>query len=256
MKSLMEEASSISKAIENAWNRAGNPQEFSVKILELPKTSFFGLKTAKSAKVALFFNEVTIKIKEQGKQQTRPLPQQQGRPAPRTADQQPDTTPRSAQGQQRRPMPSQQRPERAPESRHNAPRQDARPFQRPERSDRQERPQDASSHPQRSEQRRPERSSSYSQRSQEPREAWSPEMVEAAQEWLKETLVLMGKPDITISSHVSHNYLKLFLSNRVMEDSKQEEVQLKSWGSLAMEAVREKSNKPLRNLRVVLENKR
>ena len=64
MKSIMEEASSITKAIENAWNRAGQPQEFSVKILELPKTSVFWLKTAKSAKIAFFFNELTVKAKE------------------------------------------------------------------------------------------------------------------------------------------------------------------------------------------------
>jgi hypothetical protein len=241
MKSLMEEASSISKAIENAWNRAGNPQEFSIKILELPKTSFFGLKTAKSAKVALFFNDAVLKIKEPGTRQARPA--QQGRPAPR-ATEHPDA--RAAQGQQRRPLAQpQQRAERTPESRHNAPRQDTRSFQRPER---QERSQEG-----RPDQRRPERPS-Y-QRSQE-RESWSPEMVDAAQEWLKETLVLMGKPDIQVSSNVSHNYLKLFLSSPVMEDSKQEDIQLKSWGSLAMEAVREKSNKPLRNLRIVLESKR
>lgn len=81
-------------------------------------------------------------------------------------------------------------------------------------------------------------------------------MVQAAQEWLKETLVLMGKPEIHMNPTVSHNYLKLVLSTPVMENSKQEEVQLKSWGSLAMEAVREKTHKPLRNLRVVLESKK
>ena len=70
----MEEASSITKAIENAWNRAGQPQEFSVKILELPKTSFFGLKTAKSAKIAFFFNEVNGQTKRTSTTKTvRPL---------------------------------------------------------------------------------------------------------------------------------------------------------------------------------------
>src|ERR1700733_4025113 len=240
MKSLMEEASSISKAIENAWNRAGNPQEFSVKILELPKTSFFGLKTAKSAKIALFFNDAIIKVKEHSSRPARPAAQQQSsRPAPRTPEQ-PDM--RSSQGQQRRPTQPQQRPERTGEPRQHAPRQDGRSFQRPERS---ERPHDGGGHQPRGEQRRPER---Y-QRPQE-RESGSPELVDAAQEWLKETLVLMGKPDIQISSNVSHSYLKLFLSGSILEDSRQEDVQLKSWGNLAMEAVREKSNKPLRNLRI------
>ena len=57
MKSVMEEASTIVKAIESAWERAGKPQEFSIKILEHPETGFLGLKTVKSAKIALFFNE-------------------------------------------------------------------------------------------------------------------------------------------------------------------------------------------------------
>jgi predicted RNA-binding protein Jag len=56
MKSLMEEASSIAKAIEKAWERAGNPREFTVKVLDKPKKNFFGF-TTKSAKVAILFEE-------------------------------------------------------------------------------------------------------------------------------------------------------------------------------------------------------
>lgn len=56
MKSLVEEASSVVKAIEKAWNRAGCPQTFSVKIFETPETNFFGF-TKKSAKVGIFFEE-------------------------------------------------------------------------------------------------------------------------------------------------------------------------------------------------------
>ena len=80
MKSIMEEASTISKAIETAWNRAGQPQEFTVKILELPKTSFFGLKTSKSAKIAFFFTEVAPKPREfQPKMRPQKNCQQQSR---------------------------------------------------------------------------------------------------------------------------------------------------------------------------------
>jgi predicted RNA-binding protein Jag len=56
MKSIMEEASSISKAIDQAWHRAGKPTEFTIKILELPERNLFGI-TTKSAKVAFFFDE-------------------------------------------------------------------------------------------------------------------------------------------------------------------------------------------------------
>ncbi len=34
MKSIMEEASSIAKAVEKGWMKAGCPKEFSVKVFE------------------------------------------------------------------------------------------------------------------------------------------------------------------------------------------------------------------------------
>ncbi len=57
MKSLIEEATSVEKAIEKAWTRAGKPHTFSVKIFEEPETNFFGFLTKKSAKVGIFFDE-------------------------------------------------------------------------------------------------------------------------------------------------------------------------------------------------------
>lgn len=56
MKSIIEEASSISKAIENAWKEAQKPLEFSVRIFELPQKNLFGF-TTKSAKIGIFFEE-------------------------------------------------------------------------------------------------------------------------------------------------------------------------------------------------------
>lgn len=60
MKSIMEEASSIVKAIEAAWIRAEKPREFSVKIFEEPEKNFFGMVT-KSAKIALIFKHIEKK---------------------------------------------------------------------------------------------------------------------------------------------------------------------------------------------------
>lgn len=60
MKSIVEEASSIFKAIEKAWDRAGKPADFSVKIFENPQTSFFGLTTTKQAKIGLFFADQQV----------------------------------------------------------------------------------------------------------------------------------------------------------------------------------------------------
>lgn len=57
MKSLIEESSSIAKAIEKAWERANKPTTFSIKIFELPEKNFIGM-IKKYAKIALFFDEI------------------------------------------------------------------------------------------------------------------------------------------------------------------------------------------------------
>lgn len=56
MKSIVEEASSIVKAIEKAWERAERPQEFTIKIFEDVQRGFLGM-TKKQAKVGIFFEE-------------------------------------------------------------------------------------------------------------------------------------------------------------------------------------------------------
>ena len=264
----MEEASSITKAIENAWNRAGQPQEFTVKILELPQTSFFGLKTSKSAKIALFFNEATVKVKEQVQKQIRPLaPRPQQSRTGEREDQRAQPQRRPQQQYQPRDQQQQQRPERPERPQGIRPlRQDSRPrpyegqssgrdeeTRRPHAQHSEQRQQAEGGHPQR---REPHYQDRFQREGQGERETWAPEMVDIAQDWVKETLVMTGKPDIIITPLVSHNYLKLTLSNPVMEDQRQEETQLKSWGSLALEAVREKAHKPLRTLRIILEVKK
>lgn len=64
MKSVVAEASSISKAIELAWQKAGQPKEFLVKVFQEPQRNMFGL-TKTSAKVGIFFDDavITQKIK-------------------------------------------------------------------------------------------------------------------------------------------------------------------------------------------------
>lgn len=54
MKSVIQEASSLMKAIEKGWEKAGSPHEFTVKILEEPQRNFIGL-TTKQAKVCILF---------------------------------------------------------------------------------------------------------------------------------------------------------------------------------------------------------
>jgi predicted RNA-binding protein Jag len=73
MKSLMEEASSIAKAIENGWIRAGKPKEFTVKVHEEPVKNFFGI-TTQPAKVGIFFTEtIEAEPKYKAKPARQPL---------------------------------------------------------------------------------------------------------------------------------------------------------------------------------------
>ncbi len=72
MKSVMEEASSIIKAIEKGWISAGQPKEFTVKILEEPQRNFIGL-TVRSAKIGIFFSDEHV-AKPQEESQIRQKP--------------------------------------------------------------------------------------------------------------------------------------------------------------------------------------
>ena len=59
MKSVVAEASTIAKAIELAWQKAGQPKEFLIKVFQEPQRNMFGL-TKTSAKIGIFFDDAAI----------------------------------------------------------------------------------------------------------------------------------------------------------------------------------------------------
>lgn len=59
MRSILQEESSVIKAIEKAWNKAGQPEEFSIKIFNTEKKSFFGF-VKKMAIISLVFDPSKI----------------------------------------------------------------------------------------------------------------------------------------------------------------------------------------------------
>jgi predicted RNA-binding protein Jag len=97
MKSIIEEASSISKAIEKGWMRAGKPKNFSVKIYEEPEKNFFGL-TTRSAKIALIFDEKTVQVPQE---KSAPTQQHAKTEAKRSQPHKQPTTAQSAPVQQK-----------------------------------------------------------------------------------------------------------------------------------------------------------
>ncbi len=116
MKSIMEEASSIFKAIEKGWNSAGNPKEFTIKIFEEPQKNFIGM-TVRPAKIGIFFTESAPQKSTEQQAKRRKQGQQEERQ--KTVE-----LPQQARGQKTRTP----RPKEAPEKeqRIQEPRQEAR----------------------------------------------------------------------------------------------------------------------------------
>ncbi|MFC1845633.1 hypothetical protein ACFLX2_00735 [Candidatus Dependentiae bacterium] len=59
MNSIVQEASSIAKAVQLAWEKASKPQRFSVRVFEEAEKNFFGI-TTKPAKIALLFEKKDV----------------------------------------------------------------------------------------------------------------------------------------------------------------------------------------------------
>ena len=60
MKSIVEQASSVMKAIENGWLQAGKPAEFTVKVYEHGVKNFFGM-SVEPAKICILYEDKSSK---------------------------------------------------------------------------------------------------------------------------------------------------------------------------------------------------
>jgi len=124
MKSIIQEESSVERAIKVGWEKAGKPREFSVKIFEEEKKNFIGM-TKQPAKIALFFEE---------KKQPQPQPRKQAyrkrKPyvktrTPQVRQQRKSISPRQHQDPESRPdsrsqqVPREQRKQRSPQDSRN-----------------------------------------------------------------------------------------------------------------------------------------
>lgn len=79
MKSIIEEGSSISSAVEKAWKRAGSPIEFTIKIFQIPQKNFFGF-TKVSAKIGIFFSDTIAEKPQRTKGRETQRDMQQSKP--------------------------------------------------------------------------------------------------------------------------------------------------------------------------------
>ena len=88
MKSVIQEASSLSKAIEQGWVKAGKPKEFTVKIFQDAEKGFLGLGVKQQAKIGIFFEDAPVQgrseVHGQRSLQQRPREQRRARPEQRS----------------------------------------------------------------------------------------------------------------------------------------------------------------------------
>lgn len=212
MKSIMEEASSIFKAIENAWNRAGQPQDFSVKVFEEPQRNFFGM-TIKSAKIGLFFDEKSPAKTTSAKATQAASSKQKAEPQPKVVQQ-------NKSAPQKKEIPAQKATKTAPVKKEVVPAQ-TKPAAKEKITESGE-------------------------------SIWTPEMVKAAEEWTKQSLSLMNMPHITFSTKLSKYYIHFTFDAKLFENNMKEKTLFRSFAYLIMASLRNKFKKEFRGLKVVL----
>lgn len=231
----MEEASSIFKAVENAWNRAGQPHDFSVKVFEEPQRNFFGM-TVKSAKIALFFDEKSL-AKTTSAKATQPSFAKATAGKPEKAELQPKGAP------QEKPAISKKAAQ---------PQKGVRPTHAKKESSftkivSQSSPASADKAPSSAPMANKQEKSVESGES-----IWTPEMVKAAEEWMRTSLSLMKMGHITFSTKLSKYYIHFSFDAKLLENNAKEKTLFRNFAYLIMASLRNKFKKEFRGLKVVL----
>jgi hypothetical protein len=213
MKSIMEEASSIVKAIEKGWVKAGQPKEFSVKIFEEPQKNFIGL-TVRSAKIGIFFTD-----KQPNKVQDHPATKQK-------------------QVNQPRPTPS------APAKEPNKPQSEAKSKAHTKHKDISATSQDLGLTKQ---------AVPAMQQEQKPiQPIWTESMINDVGHWLRQTLEIINIPAITFTLDPRHFHLKIQLSGPIFEDKSREKQLFASLATLLIQMLKQRYKRPLKGYKIIL----
>lgn len=254
MKSIIEEASSVIKAIEKGWASAGKPTEFTVKVLEQPTYNFLGFNV-KQAKISFFFDDRTITAvtekQGRGEGQVRESKRTDGRTTSRRESNQSQQqrrqsdhfTARSTQKTE-----SNQPRSRDSES-HNQPRQQqSKPQQA--RQQRPERSADARM-PQRNGANEPTQQRNIENQERAPQVTWSPEVTTMAKDWIQQFLSTIHKGNIQFTTNVQNHILKVDFSGSITGNNQKELMLFKNAAHLLMSSLRNATNSELKQLKVV-----
>jgi len=130
MKSMLHEASSVTKAIEKAWAESGQPREFTINVLELGEKSFFGF-TKRPAIVSITFDPKRALVPSKNERKDaphaqRPARQQGGKEEHKRRDQRDRQERQAGNNEQRQQRPARQENEgRQQQAQQQRPVQDA-----------------------------------------------------------------------------------------------------------------------------------
>lgn len=231
MKSIMEEASSIAKAIEKGWQRAGKPQEFTVKVFEEPQKNFIGL-TTKPAKIGLFFEPSSIKSPENKDKRFdsrahRPLPQRSFKEEVAHEFQK-----------------TNQRQERPTQKRFNSP-QDKHTLNKPQEKS-------AGSFEKNLDKNKQQRNDFQSSKETAFSSPWNEELTQSAKDWIKQSLQLVGANDQNFNAEIDRYALRITFLKQITQDGEHEKMLFRSWAYLIMQALRQKYKRPLKGLKIIL----
>lgn len=236
MNSIMQEASSLAKAVEQAWIKAGKPQRFSIRVFEDAEKNFLGIST-KPAKIALLFEKEDIAHKTEHperRKEARPQSYTQ-QPQQQRAAQQPQQQKR--QEQPRKPQPLAQ-PAQQP--------QQQRPTQQPQQ------PKPVAAQPVTPAQPVTQQPGELPGEESKPKIFWTNEMVDIANGWLKDMLEKMDKKDITFTTEIKRYHLKLSINKNLMEDSEKQKNLFRNYAFLIMQTVRNRLKKQFKFHKIVL----
>ncbi len=223
MKSIIQEASSISKAVELAWTKANKPKEFSIKVFQEAQKNFIGM-TTRSAKIAFLFSDESIT--NNIRQQVKKIEQKPKKTETKKSHFKTETDPLLKAFEK------------------NIEKKIKKAEQKPKKQQEMKQPKAL----------KPKEKKNISEQTEKtPKKIlWDEKMVQMAQEWTSNFLTKINKEDISFTTKISRYHLKIHFSEALKEDANQQKNIFRNIAFLVMQSIRNKYKKQFRYHKIVL----
>ncbi len=257
MNSIMQEASSLAKAVEQAWLKAGKPQKFSIRVFEDAEKNFLGI-TTKPAKIALLFEKEDVL----NKTETDTRKKDASLYVKTTGDKRPSNYPPTSPEQRKTGTENkqpQQRPEIAPRKPQPVDKQPAPQQARPTSTAPVKAPvipapvRTTLTKPLTPVTPRTEQTNEQDQ-DQENRSKifWTDEMISISTNWVQDALNKMDRKDMTFTTEIKRYHLKFSFNKPISDDPEKQKNLFRNYAYLIMQTVRNRLKKQLKYHKIVL----